>query len=268
MYLMSSKIFENILKHREELKNKFLQRKNIFGGWVSYPELAITETICNIGVDFLSIDMEHTTISIEQAKQIIRTSQGVNVPCIPRPVSHAIELTKPILDSGSDGILYPLVENSDQVEQLINNFKFPLIGKRSFGVNRAHNYGFDFENYINSWNDSSLLLLQIESIEGVKNIDKILNFSEVDGVMIGPYDLSGSLGVPGEINHPLVKEAAKKVLLACIDHNKTCGTQIKDISIKNLKENFEFGYNLIFLSSDLFVFTDWALTTKENIKKL
>ena len=94
--------------------------------------------------------------------------------------------------------------------------KYPPIGKRSFGVNRAQNYGFDFEDYIKSWNDSSIFMIQIESIEAVENIEELLQLENLDGVMIGPYDISGSLGVPGQLDHHLVVEASKKV----IDHAK------------------------------------------------
>ena len=262
---MNNNFFIEILKNRKNLKQKLLNKENIFAGWISYPEISIIETICNIGINLLAIDMEHTSISLEQAKDVIRTSQSMYVPCLPRPVSHSKDITKPLLDFGSDGMIYPIVENPNQVENIIKNFKFSPLGRRSFGVNRAQNYGLDFDSYINSWNDTSSLILQIESIEGVNNIDEILNFHEVDGVMIGPYDLSGSLNVPGDTDNILVKEASQKVINSCKIKNKTCGIQIRDVSTENIIKNLELGFNLIFLSSDLFALSNWAKQIKNNL---
>ena len=107
--------------------------------------------------------------------------------------------------------------------------------------------------------------MQIESIEGVNNIDEILNFQEVDGVMIGPYDLSGSLNVPGDTDNILVKEASQKVINSCKIKNKTCGIQIRDVSTENIIKNLELGFNLIFLSSDLFALSNWAKQIKNNL---
>ena len=105
------------------------------------------------------------------------------------------------------------------LKKIISYFKFPPLGNRSYGVNRAHSYGFDFDRYITSWNKTSSLIVQVESIEAVENIESIIDFEEVDAVMIGPYDISGSLGVPGQLEHPLVQSACKKVVNACFKKN-------------------------------------------------
>lgn len=174
----------------------------MFGGWVSYSHPSITETFARAGFDFMAIDMEHSTISIEQAQRIIAASQAEGVPCLPRPVSHSNDYIKPLLESGADGMLIQMVNTPEEVEALIRLVKFPPAGNRSYGVNRAHGYGWDFDEYIQTWNDSSPFLIQVESIRAVENIDLLLQFDEVDGVMVGPYDISGSLGVPGQTSHP------------------------------------------------------------------
>jgi 2-dehydro-3-deoxyglucarate aldolase len=120
--------------------------------------------------------MEHSTISIEQAQRIIAASQFEGVPCIPRPVSHSNDYLKPLLESGADGLLIQMVETADQVQSLINDIKYPPVGKRTYGVNRAQSYGFDFDKYIGNWNQTSSFLLQIESIKGVENIEELLSF--------------------------------------------------------------------------------------------
>ena len=98
--------------------------------------------------DFLAIDMEHSSITLPEAKNIISISQSCGVSCFPRPVSHSNDYIKPLLDFGSDGILIQMVDDSEQVKNLIDLIKYPPIGKRRFGVNRAQGYGMDFDSYI------------------------------------------------------------------------------------------------------------------------
>jgi 2-dehydro-3-deoxyglucarate aldolase len=202
--------------------------------------------------------MEHSTISIEQGQRIISSCHGENVPCIPRPVSHSNDHIKPLLESGADGMLIQMVETPDHVESLLGYTKYPPVGRRTYGVNRAQAYGLDFDSYINSWNQSSIVLLQIESLLGVQNIDHLLAYDEVDGVMIGPLDLAGSLGVPGQTKHPLVLEASHKVIDACQRHGKSCGTQVSEATPREVDFLFSHGYTYAILGSDLFVLTKWA----------
>ena len=258
----------NIFEKRAQLKQKLRQRERLFAGWVSYAHPSITETFARAGFDFMFIDMEHSTISIEQGQRIIAASQSEDVPCIPRPVSHSNDYLKPLLESGADGLLIQMVETPEQVQALIRDVKYPPLGRRTYGVNRAQAYGFDFEEYIHNWNETSNFMIQIESIMGVDNIEQLLAFDEVDGVMVGPLDIAGSLGVPGQTTHPLVIEASRKVIASCERHEKSCGTQIADATPDTVKALFDLGYNYAILGSDLFVLWKWAAQMQEMMKKM
>ena len=250
-----------------ELKTKLRSRQLVFGSWVSFAHPSITEIFTSQDFDFHAIDMEHTTISLEQAQRIIAASQAHGVSCLPRPVSHSNDYIKPLLDSGADGIIAPLVNSAEQCKSLIDLIKFPPEGKRSFGVNRAHAYGARFESYLSTWNSSSIFIAQIESIEAVRNIGEVLANPELDGVMIGPYDLSGSLGVPGQISHPKMLDAEKAVINACKLAGKSCGTQISDFSAENIEVALQKGYTFVIASSDLFVLNAWARHAGELISE-
>jgi 2-dehydro-3-deoxyglucarate aldolase len=246
------------LARRQALKKKLVNREPVFGGWVSYTDPAITETFAMAGFDFIAIDMEHTTISLTEAKTIITAAQSEGACCLPRPVSHTNDHIKPLLEAGADGMFIQMVETPEQVETLIAAMKFPPVGRRSYGVNRAHGYGFDFDRYINDWNDSSTLILQIESIQAVENIDALLAYPEVDGVMVGPYDISGSLGVPGQTNHPKVREAGQKIIEAAKRAGKSCCTQIAEVTPDRVRDAFDQGFTFVILGSDLFILWKWA----------
>lgn len=257
-----------IFEKRATLKKRLRNRELLFAGWISYAHPSITETFARAGFDFIFIDMEHSTISIEQGQRIIAASQSEGVPCIPRPVSHSNDYIKPLLESGADGLLIQMVETTQQVQALISDIKYPPTGRRTYGVNRAQAYGFDFDEYIQNWNETSTFMLQIESIKAVENIEKLINFDEVDGVMIGPLDIAGSLGVPGQTTHPKVIEASRRVINACERYGKSCGTQVADVNHATVKALFELGYNYAILGSDLFALWRWAAQMKDMIKTM
>ena len=258
----------SISNNRLSLKNKLRNRERLFAGWVSYSHPSITETFARAGFDFIAIDMEHSTITLPEAQRIIAASQSEGVPCLPRPVSHSNDWVKPLIESGADGMLIQMVNKPEEVQSLINDIKYPPLGKRSYGVNRAQAYGFDFDTYINNWNKESIFMIQVESIEAVENIESLVAFEEVDAVMIGPLDISGSLGVPGQTSHPLVIEASKKVINACKKYGKSCGTQVAEASPESIQNLFELGYTFAILGSDLFVLWKWAEQMQEVMSSM
>ena len=123
---------------RSKLKKSLNKRELLFGGWISYDHPSIAETFALTGFDFISIDMEHAPISLSSAQRIISISQAYQIPCLPRPVSHSNDFFKPLLDSGSDGLIVQMVETSEEVENISKYLKYPPIGNRTYGVNRAH----------------------------------------------------------------------------------------------------------------------------------
>ena len=210
--------------------------------------------------------MEHSSINVDQAQRIIAACQAGGTLCLPRPVSHSNDWIKPLLESGADGMLIQMVNTPDEVETLLGHLKYPPKGRRSFGVARAQSYGFDFDEYLQTWNKTSSFIIQVESIEAVNNINDLLAFDDIDGVMVGPYDISGSLGVPGNTSHPDVVDASKRVIAACKEKGISCGTQIVEANQQNTQALFDMGYTYAILSSDLFVLWKWTESVQHLIK--
>ena len=237
----------------------------VFGAWTSLGHPSITEIFTHIKVDFVGIDLEHSTISQEQAQRIIAASHANGIACLPRLSSHNGEQIKRLLDSGADGVIVPMVSTRVQVEQIVEWCKYPPLGKRSYGIARAQDYGFDFENYTSTWNDRSVIIIQIESIQGVEAVDNLLSHDGVDGAMVGPYDLSGSLGIPGRLSDTRVAEACARVLQACRRKEKACGTHITEPTEQNVRKAFDSGYSFVVLASDVFVLWKWSERMKNLI---
>lgn len=254
-----------MISKTKQLKNKLKECQDVFGTWVSFGDTQIADIMCKSNVEFLGIDLEHTSISLEQTGNIISTAHLNDVICLPRVTNNNdISQIKRVLDLGADGIIAPYVETTKQVEDLISWVKYPPKGKRSYGLNRAQDYGHNFNEYYQSWNESSLLVIQIESMKAVRDIDALIKFDEVDAVMIGPYDISGSLGIPGDIENQKVKDACATVIEACKKHNKSVGLHIVEASQDEIGLKIEMGCNFHVLSSDLFILWKWG----ENVRNI
>lgn len=250
---------------RIDLRKTPLTREyHAFGAWTSLGHSSIAEIFAASRVDFVAIDLEHSTISLEQSLQIMAAAQAGGAACFPRIASHNGEMIKRLLDSGADGIIVPMVNTPEEVRQIIDWFKYPPIGRRSYGIARGQNYGFDFSTYAADWNARASIVIQIESIDAVNRIDELLKFTDISGVMIGPYDMSGSLGIPGQIHDPRVTEACNRVVDACRRHGKACATQIVDITDDAVRQAFDAGFTFIVLSSDVFILWKWG----EQVRKV
>ncbi len=248
----------NPMDTKQSLSHRFRSRTLLFGAWTSLAHPTITEIFARSGVDFVGIDMEHSTIGQEQAQRIIAAAHAGQTACLPRVASHNGEQIRRLLDSGADGIIVPNVSACDEIERIVEWSKYPPVGKRSYGVARAQGYGFDFDSYTSTWNDRSVVIAQIESRKGVEAIDQLLENDYLDGVMIGPYDISGSLGIPGQLSHPKVTEACIRVAEACQKHGKACGTQLVDPTQVEMEASLRAGYSFVVLASDIFLLWKWS----------
>jgi 2-dehydro-3-deoxyglucarate aldolase len=250
------------LTHSKILKDKFKNRELVFGGWLSYLDISIIETFSFADFDFFGIDMEHTTVSQNELKSLIISAQASQKVCLPRPGTISLDFIKPILDCGADGMILPMIESPESAKLANSYIKFPPSGNRSYGVNRAHGFGFNFDEYIHNWNESSIIMHQIESIAGVENLESILTHQKPDAVMIGPYDLSASLGHPGDFDNSDFQRAQEKIIKICNEMKVSCGIQINDVTEELVTEKVNMGFNFVILASDLFIL--WKWTEKAN----
>ncbi len=250
--------------NRDSLASRLRSRARMFAAWTSLGHPSITEIFAAGGVDFVGIDLEHSTISQEQSQRIIAAAQAGRVACLPRISSHNGEQLRRLLDSGADGVIVPNVSLREEVERVVEWCKYPPLGKRSYGVARAQAYGRKFEEYTAEWNERSVIILQIESAQSVEVLNELLSHTAVDGAMIGPYDVSGSLGIPGQLNHPRVREVCSQVIDICRRQGKACGTQIVEPDEENVTAAFEAGYTFVVLASDVFILWKWS----ERMRKL
>ncbi len=191
-------------------EKSILQQLSI-GSWIQLGHPAVAEIMASAGFDWLAIDLEHSTITLREAEDLIRVIDLKGVVPLVRLASNNAEQIKRIMDAGAHGVIVPMVKSQDEAHAVVRAVKYPPQGERSIGLARAQGYGVDFARYFEWQRDQSLVVVQIEHIDAVNNLESILTVPGVDAYIVGPYDLSGSMGLPGEFQAPQFLEAMAQI---------------------------------------------------------
>ena len=250
------------------LKQKLKNNELTIGSWIMMGSPISVEVMALAGFEWLVIDIEHTAIDMAMAQTLITTIQANDMKALVRVSKNEEVVIKRILDMGADGIIVPMVSSKEDAKMAVDYAKYPPMGKRGVGLYRASKYGTGFEEY-KKWVDEELIIIaQIEHIDAVNNIDDILNVEGIDGTIIGPYDLSGSMGYPGDFEREDVKKAVQKVLDRCKKHNMPSGFHVVDTEPKKLNLKIEQGCTFLAYGIDYFFMRDAAIAGMKNIKKV
>ena len=237
------------------LKDKLKRKEITIGSWITFNDLAIAEIMAKSGFDWLVVDMEHSALSFNQAQEIIRVINLCNVTPLVRVMENNSELIKRYMDIGAHGVIIPMVNSKSDAEKAVNAVKYPPIGTRGVGLSRAQNYSLDLESY-REWNQkNSIVIVQIEHIKGVENLQSIIDVDGVDGLIVGPYDLSASLGHPGEFEHPLVRDTFKTIITAIKKSAKPWGYHVVEPNIEAALVKLNQGYKFVAFGVDFLLFS-------------
>ena len=233
-----------------QLKNKLKQNKPTFGSWITIGNPIVAEIMANSGFEWLTIDMEHSAITLDVAQDLIRIIELSGVVPLVRVSENNPVLIKRVMDAGAHGVIIPMVNTKEDAEQAVKSVKYPPEGFRGVGLARAQKYGFDFEGYKKWLKKDSIVIVQIEHIDAVKNLKEILSVKGVDGYIVGPYDISGSLGIPGDFNNPKFKKIIKQVMDVGKSAKKPAGFHVIPPDEKEVKKIMNMGYTFIAVSLD------------------
>lgn len=222
------------------------------GTWLSLPNESIAEIFANAGYEWIVIDLEHSAININQAERLIRTINLSGSKPYVRLTDHNPSQIKRVLDAGAKGILAPMVETANQIELIIKACKYPPTGFRGMGLARAQGYGWSEKKneYIQKGCKEIEIFVQIESEKAVNNIESIFSYP-IDGFFIGPYDLSASLGTPGDFETVAFKNAESKVLKEAKKTDIKSGFHLVEPEVQAINHLYSRGYNMIAFSVDI-----------------
>tara|TARA_B100000427_G_C15468662_1_gene577464 strand:+ start:431 stop:1186 length:756 start_codon:yes stop_codon:yes gene_type:complete len=230
---------------------KFFQEKKIrIGSWITLPNPSIVEIMAKSGFDWLTVDLEHSAINITQAEELIRIIDLCGVKPLVRLTSNDSNQIKRVMDSGSHGIIVPMVNSLADIESAYKALKYPPQGIRGVGLARAQGYGAEFNKYF-KWQESEpLLVAQIEHIDAVNNLEEIFSFQYLDAFIVGPYDLSCSLGIPGQFNHPKYIESILHIEEVSSKKKIPKGIHIIEPDLEEINLRIKEGYQMIAYSLD------------------
>lgn len=195
-----------------ELKKKLRSGQPVLGAWLSITDPLASEVMSRVGFDFLLIDTEHAPVNRETLQTMLLMFNGSETTPIVRVPWNDQVWIKWALDVGAEGVLVPLIRTAEDARQAVAACKYPLEGVRGFGPRAASNFYRDVDEYLQEAEDRIVVIVQIEHIDAVRNLDEILKVPGVDCVFIGPADLSGSLGVLCQWEHPRLLQAIDTVI--------------------------------------------------------
>ena len=243
-----------------------MKNKIKIGSWITMGNSSIVEVMADAGFDWLCIDIEHTVIDYQRMQELIITIQSKGIKAYVRIGENNSRIIKRVLDSGPDGIIVPNVNSASDAKKAVQSFKYPPTGNRGVGLARAQNYGFDFENYRDNKTKNLHLIVQIEHINAINELEKIIELDGIDGTFIGPYDLSGSMNKTGKLNDPEVIDAVKSYLNVAKKYSKLIGFHVVPIDYNLVNEKIDQGYNFIGFGFDAFFLGNSIRNQLKNIK--
>jgi len=249
------------------LKEALQDGKVVFGPFLKFTDPAVVEIMGFAGFDFVIIDAEHGPISMESAQNMIRAAESVKITPIIRVGNNDEALILRALDIGAQGIEIPQINSKPDAVRAVKSVKYSPQGERGVcRYVRAANYSsMDKFKYFESANNETMIIAHIEGVEGISNLDEILSVPGIDVIFIGPYDLSQSLGIPGQVNHSLVVEKMKEVVTKCRENNIAVGTFADDV--ETAKSWVSLGVQYMSFSVDVGILYEVSKQIVEKLKK-
>jgi 2-dehydro-3-deoxyglucarate aldolase len=247
------------------LKSKLKNNELTIGSWITIGSSAVVEIMATAGFEWLCVDMEHTSIDLDTAKMLITTIHANSMKALVRVSKNEEVIIKKVLDMGADGVIVPMIKSKEEAQEAVEYVKYPPHGKRGVGLYRAQGYGTKFEEYKKWVEEEVVIIAQIEHIDAVNNINDILQVLGIDGTIVGPYDLSGSMGKPGAYYDDDVQQAISKVEEACKKYNKPYGFHVIESEPSKLQERIDEGCTFLAYSLDFFFLGDCA---RSGMKKI
>jgi 2-dehydro-3-deoxyglucarate aldolase len=251
----------------KSLKEKLKNNELTIGSWIMIGHPISVEVMALAGFEWLVIDMEHTSIDINTAQNLITTIQANGIKALVRVSKNEEVIIKKVLDIGADGIIIPMVNSKEDAVKAVEFAKYPPNGKRGVGLYRASKYGVKFEEYKKWVEEELLIIVQIEHVDAVNNIDDILSVEGIDGTIIGPYDLSGSMGYPGEFERDDVKIAVETVVEKCKKMNIPAGFHVVDTDPSKLQVKIDQGCTFLAYGIDYFFMRDASMNGMKQLKE-
>lgn len=244
-----------MLFQREEairgLRNRLKADQPSIGSWMQLPHPSVAEIMGQAGYDWIAVDMEHGSISVHQLPDLFRALElGGTLP-LARLAQGEPKDCKQALDAGAAGVIVPMIESAEQLQSVCDWCCWPPAGKRGVGFSRANLFGKRFHEY-QDLAQGPFMVAMIEHIRAVENLADILKVKALDAILIGPYDLTASMGITGQFHANNYLEAIQKIRIQARENSIPCGVHVVQPSPEELRQRIEEGYRFLAYSIDSF----------------
>ena len=226
------------------------------GSWMQIPHSSIAEIMGQSNYDWVAVDMEHGAISVHQLPDLFRALELGNTLPLARLAHGHSKDCKQALDAGAGGVIVPMIKNADQLRKVRDATRWPPSGNRGVAFSRANLFGKNFNEYIKEAKQP-LLIAMIEHIDAINELDDILKVDELDAILIGPYDLSASMNLTAQFDHPEFAKAIRDIKSKSESANIPCGIHVVSPSVDDLKEKIDDNYRFIAYSIDSVILTNF-----------
>jgi 2-dehydro-3-deoxyglucarate aldolase len=233
-----------------DLKRALRDRSATFGSWLCLGDSTVAEIMADAGFDWLVIDLEHSPITLREAADMIRVIDLKGVVPLVRLTSNDANQAKRVLDAGAHGIVVPMVKSAAEAREAVDAVYYPPRGQRGVGLGRAHGYGARFPEYLEWLGANAVVIAQIEHFRAVDELEGILATDGIDGTIIGPYDLSASVGKPGAFDDPAVQPLLRTYRSVSADAGKATGIHIVRPDGAAARATLGDGYSFVALGVD------------------
>lgn len=250
------------------LKKKLIQNEQTYGCWITLAHPLIPEILAPAGFDWLVVDMEHSSIELKDLLALIISIEAKGVVPLVRVGINDENLIKRVMDAGAYGVIVANICSAKEAQNAVDAVKYPPSGTRGVGLYRAQAYGKEFVEYLKWVEEESVVIVQIEHIDAVKQIDEIFCVPGIDAYMIGPYDLSGSLNKSGQFEDPEVKNAIDLIIQAGIKHKIPAGFHSVSSNLNEAYKRRQQGFIFLAFSTDTILLGDASISAMEQLKDL
>lgn len=274
-YIENERAFRKEEKEGLHMSNKLRglldEKKPIIGTFFELGGANAVEALGQTGLDFIIIDNEHGPFETESSLECIRTCEhsGLASLCRVREISRPGIMK--LLDQGADGLIVPFIDNIDQIRDLVRYGKYAPVGRRGFSGSRKDRWGFaepangnPLETQMEYWNKETFLIPQCETLGALEHIEEIAAEPGVDGIFVGPFDLSISMGMPGKFQDPVFLAALERILKACKDNGKF--SIMFTTNADWIQGYYEMGFDMVAWSMDASVMINGFRTVVSGIK--
>ena len=237
------------------IRKKLKSGSPSIGSWMQIPHASVAEIMGSAGYDWVAVDLEHGAMSLHQLPELFRALELGNTLPLARIAQGQPEHCKQALDAGAGGIIVPMIESGSHLIEVRDACRWPPSGSRGVGFSRANLYGKNFENYRKEA-QNPLLIAMIENAQAITNLDQILGVDGLDAILIGPYDLSASLGITAEFDHPVFSSAMDKITNLSKLKGVASGVHVVSPSPSQLKQRLSEGHQFVAYSIDAVMLND------------